>query len=64
MYQIKMFKADTIANLEVEVNSYLKDLPNSTKVEIKYQIEHRAITTDTETGVYSDAEHTIIVIMN
>ncbi|MNF15994.1 hypothetical protein D3C80_2188360 [compost metagenome] len=64
MYQIKIFKHDSVATLEEEVNTYLKGLANSTKVELKYQVEHRAITTDSETGVYSEAEHTIIVIMN
>ncbi|MCM3129003.1 sporulation protein Cse60 [Paenibacillus provencensis] len=62
MYQIKIFRKDSLEALELEVNNYLKELPIATKVEVKYQIEHQAINTDRETGVYGYATHTIVVI--
>lgn len=64
MYQIKIFQNDSIEDLQNDVNVYLRNLDYDTKVEIKYQVEHRSIGTDSETGVYPDASHTIIVIMS
>ncbi|KZE68574.1 MULTISPECIES: sporulation protein Cse60 [Paenibacillus] len=61
MYQIKIFQSDNLAVLEEEANAYLSELSESIEVDIKYQIEHRSLTTLTAKPV---ACHTIILTMH
>lgn len=61
MYQIKIFQSDDLASLEQEANAYLSELSEVVEVDVKYQIEHRAMSS---LALKPDLRHTIILTMH
>lgn len=61
MYQIKIFQSNDLASLEQETNAYLSELSEVVEVDVKYQIEHRTMSS---MQLKPDIRHTIILTMH